>query len=176
MNINCVNWNTELSLPCEEGRRDLLNLGLRKLKSSLWCSSSWRFAAETIYLLRSRWKSWLLLSTENTEQREQWDVVQVPQRFQSGHINWQPVTTLDGALRGEPWHSTPFLLPIWPASALRSVLLQYFTSQSPDRRKILQVIIDAGPLGNLLVCYCFLDRQIPSASVAAALPPVPSSL
>lgn len=73
------------------------------------------------------------------------------------------------------WHS-PALIPIWPPSDLCSVLLPAFTPQNPDAGEVLQVLIDVQPLGKPLVLFVLLDRQIHSASVAAALSPVPSSL
>lgn len=67
------------------------------------------------------------------------------------------------------------LLP-FPPSDLCSVLLPAFTPQNPEAGEVLQVLIDVQPLGKPLVLFVLLDRQIHSASVAAALSPVPSSL
>lgn len=76
-----------------------------------------------------------------------------------------------GAAPGTPLISVPS-----DCSGLCSELLPGFTPQNPGAGEVLQVMMDVQPLGKAPVLFVQTDRQTHSASVAAALPPVPSSL
>lgn len=167
MNINCGNWNTELSLSAR--KRDGWSAWPQpvKMESHLYgADTSQLSAAET----RDGNLGWKHRTERTVGCHTRPSSISVRTQQWAGQCG--PV---DVAWRGKSQHSTVFLFRSGQR-LLSSVPLRYFTWQHPDRRKVLHAVIGGKPVGNLFFCWCFFDRQIRSTSVAAALVPVPSSL